>query len=115
MKVKNVQRSKFSSLSNWKEEAWKNQGFNVIRTRDLRDTGAMLYQMAINLHIGSEGNLLSSYSCSHSSFQLLKLKKITATIILHLPSIEYYDKTYFNVINVWDGFIVTRPKIKRHP
>ena len=27
-------------ISNWKEEAWKNQGFNGIRTRDLRDTDA---------------------------------------------------------------------------
>ena len=36
----------FSNLSNWKEEAWKNQGFNGIRTRDLRDTGAMLYQLS---------------------------------------------------------------------
>ena len=43
-KVKSGHRSKFSNLSNWKEEAWKNQGFNGIRTRDLRDTGAMLYQ-----------------------------------------------------------------------
>ena len=34
------------NLSNWKEEAWKNQGFNRIRTRDLRDTGAMLYQLS---------------------------------------------------------------------
>ena len=46
MKVKCDHRSKFSNLSNWKEEAWKNQGFNGIRTRDLRDTGAMLYQMS---------------------------------------------------------------------
>jgi len=35
MKVKNDHRSKFSNLSNSKEEAWKNQGFNGIRTRDL--------------------------------------------------------------------------------
>ena len=35
-----------SNLSNWKEEAWKNQGFNGIRTRDLRDTAAMLYQLS---------------------------------------------------------------------
>ena len=35
MKVKNDHRSKFSNLSNWKEEAWKkNQGFNGIRTLD---------------------------------------------------------------------------------
>ena len=34
-----------SNLSNWKEKpAWKNQGFNEIR--DLRDTGAMLYQLS---------------------------------------------------------------------
>ena len=33
--MKNDHRSKFSNLSNWKEEAWKNQGFNGIRTRDL--------------------------------------------------------------------------------
>ena len=47
MKVKSDHRSKFSNLSNWQEkEAWKNQGFNGIRTRDLRDTGAMLYQLS---------------------------------------------------------------------
>ena len=41
--VKSDHRSKFSNLfSNWKWEAWKNQGFNGIRTRDLRDTGAMI-------------------------------------------------------------------------
>ena len=45
-KVKSDHRSKFSNLSNWKEEAWKNRGFNGIRTRDLRDTGAMLYQLS---------------------------------------------------------------------
>ena len=33
-------------IYNWKEEARKNQGFNGIRTRDLRDTGAMLYQLS---------------------------------------------------------------------
>ena len=46
MKVKSDHGSKFSNLSNWKEEAWKNQGFNGIRTRDLRDTGAMPYQLS---------------------------------------------------------------------
>ena len=36
-KVESDHRSKFSNLSNWKEEAWKkNQGFNGIRTRDHR-------------------------------------------------------------------------------
>ena len=47
MKVKSDHRSKFSNLSNWKgERPEKNQGFNGIRTRDLRDTGAMLYQLS---------------------------------------------------------------------
>ena len=46
LKVKNDHRSKFSNLSNWKEEAWKNQGFNGIRTRDFRVTGALLYQLS---------------------------------------------------------------------
>ena len=46
MKVKSDLRSKFSNLSNRKDEAWKNQSFNGIRTRDLRDTGAMLYQLS---------------------------------------------------------------------
>ena len=44
--MKNDHRSKFSNLSNWKEEAWKNQGFNGIRTRDFRDTSAMLYKLS---------------------------------------------------------------------
>ena len=51
MKVKSDYRSKFSNLSNWKEEAWKNQGFNGIRTRELHDTSAML-NWAMKPHIG---------------------------------------------------------------
>ena len=35
MKVKNDHCSEFSNVSNWKEEAWKNQGFNRIWTCDL--------------------------------------------------------------------------------
>ena len=46
--MKKDHRSKFSNLSNWKEEAWKKkkQGFNGIRTRDLRVAGALLYQLS---------------------------------------------------------------------
>ena len=46
VKVKNDHRSKFSNLSDWKEEPWKNQGFNGIRTRDLSVTGALLHQLS---------------------------------------------------------------------
>ena len=58
MKVKSDHRRKFSDLSNWKGEAWKkkNQGFNGIRTRELRDTGSMLYQLSYKPHIESEVN-----------------------------------------------------------
>ena len=40
--VKSDSRSKISNLSNWKEQT----GFNGIRTCDLSDTGAMLYQLS---------------------------------------------------------------------
>ena len=46
MKVKSDHPGKFSNLSNWKEEDWKNQGSNGIWTRDLRDTHAMLYHLS---------------------------------------------------------------------
>ena len=46
MNVRSDHRSKFSNLSNWQEEAGKYQGFNGIRTHDLRDTGAMPYQLS---------------------------------------------------------------------
>ena len=35
MEVKNEHRSKFSNSGNWKEEAWKTQGFIGIQTIDL--------------------------------------------------------------------------------
>ena len=46
MKVKKDRRSEFSNLSNWKKKPEKNQGFNGIRTRDLRVAGALLYQLS---------------------------------------------------------------------
>ena len=45
--MKNDHRSEFSNLSNWKKKPEKkNQGFNGIRTRDLRVAGALLYQLS---------------------------------------------------------------------
>ena len=61
MKVKNDHRSKFSNLSNWKEEAWKNQGFNGIGTRDLRVTGALVYQLSYEATHWERGQFMSSY------------------------------------------------------
>ena len=51
-------RSKLSNLSNWKEEAWKNQGFNGIRTCDLRDTGPKLYQLSYEATHWVRGQLI---------------------------------------------------------
>ena len=62
MKVKNDHRSKFANLRNWKEEAWKNQGFNGIRTRDIRDTGAMLYQLSYEATHWERGQLVEFIS-----------------------------------------------------
>ena len=62
---KSDHRSKFSNLSNWKEEAWKNQGFNGIRTRDLRDTGAMLYQLSYEATHWERGQFIEfRFSCA---------------------------------------------------
>ena len=62
MKVKNDYRSKCSNLSNWKEEAWKNQGFNGIRTRGLRVTGALLYQLSYEATYWERGQLIEFIS-----------------------------------------------------
>ena len=55
IKVKCDHRSKLIG----KKKPEKNQGFNGIRTHDLRDTGAMLYQLSYDMkpHIGSKVNL----------------------------------------------------------
>ena len=62
IKVKTDHRSKFSNLSNWKGEAWKTQGFNGIRTRDLRDTGAILYQLSYEATHWERGQLIEFIS-----------------------------------------------------
>ena len=58
VKVKNDHRSKFSNLSNWKEEAWIKQGFNGIRTRDLRVTGALPYQLRYEVTYWEQGQFI---------------------------------------------------------
>ena len=66
IKVKNDYRSKFSNLSNWKQVAWKNQGFNGIQTRDLRDTGAMLYQLSYEATHWERGQFIEFISLVRS-------------------------------------------------
>ena len=93
LKVKNDHRSKFSNLSNWLEEAWKNQGFNGIRTRDLREYRCdalptelwshTLGAMSINwVHVELRSRRsrvripLKPWCFQASSFQLLKLENL---------------------------------------
>ena len=69
MKVKNDHRSKFSNLSNWKEEARKkkkNRGFNGIRTRDLRVAGALLYQLSYEATHWERGQFIEFISAVRS-------------------------------------------------
>ena len=73
VKVKNDLRSKFSNLSNWKEEAWKNQGFDGIRTRDLRDTGAMLYQLSYEATHWERGQFIEFISPVRSSNPVINI------------------------------------------
>ena len=49
MKVKSDHGSKFSNLSNWKEEASKYQGFNGIRARDHRDHFSLSSTTAVQI------------------------------------------------------------------
>ena len=36
----------YSNFSNWKEEAWENQGFTGFEPATSANTGAMLYQLS---------------------------------------------------------------------
>ena len=67
----NDHRSKFSNLSNWKEKPEKNQGFNGIRTHDLRDTGAMLYQMSYEATDWERGQLIEFMFMSSNPVEAL--------------------------------------------
>ena len=75
MKVKSDHRSKFSNLSNWKEEAWKkNQDFNGIRTCDLRNTGAMLYQLSYEAIHWEQGQFIEFISPVRSEMMKVYMK-----------------------------------------
>ena len=82
--MKNDHRSKFSNLSNWKEEAWKNQSFNGIRTRDLRDTGAMLYQLSYEATDWERGQFIEFISPARSREMMWSIYEIIHTFELRL-------------------------------
>ena len=90
MKVKSDHRSKFSNLSNWKEEAWKkiraSTGFEPL-------ISAIPVWCSTNWatkpHIGSEVNLLSSYL----PVQWNDVKLISSN------SYNVSKSVYFNLVN----------------
>ena len=91
--MKNDHRSKFSNLSNWKEEAWKNQGFNGIQTRDLRNTSAMLYQLSYEATQWEQGQFNEFISPVRSEM-MWSIYEFTAMIILHFylqPQFKYMN------------------------
>ena len=56
---KSDHRSKFSNFKQLERRSLKkNQGFNGIRTRDLRDTGAMLYQLSYGAPYWERGQFI---------------------------------------------------------
>ena len=84
--MKNDCCSKFSNLSNWKEETWKNQGFNKIQTRDLHDTVVMLYQL--------------SYGATHwQCGQLIEL------IQMYLPMRSEMMWRIYEIIHMWTAVV----------
>ena len=79
MKVKSDHRSKFSNLSNWKEEAWKNEGLNGIRTHDLRDTGAVFYQLSYEATHWERGQFI--FPCSEMMWSLYEIVHICTAVV----------------------------------
>ena len=63
----------FPILATGKKKPEKNQGFNGIRTRDLRDTGAMLYQLSYEATHWERGQFVEFISSRLSSCQNWKI------------------------------------------
>ena len=100
--VKSDHCSKFSNLSNLKEEAWKNQGFNGIWTRDLRDTSAMLYQLSYEATHWEWGQFyywVHIFPCSEVMWSIYELKMLKMldyqTEMLTFPYFSVFEKRLF--------------------
>ena len=66
----------FSIKATGKKKPEKNQGFNGIRTRDLRVAGALLYQLSYEATHWERGQFSPDFFFQASSFQLLKLENL---------------------------------------
>ena len=74
--MKSDHHSKFSNLSNWKEEAWKSQGFNGIWTRDLEIPVQCSTNWAMKPPIGSEVNFLNAANIWIISYNILHIHQV---------------------------------------
>ena len=101
IKVKNDHPSKFSNLSNWKEAWKKNQGFKGSRTRDLRVTGALLYQLSYETTLWERGQFiefpLKPWFFSGFFLPIALIGKFTAMIILHCHLQPQFKKELFHI------------------
>ena len=102
-KVKNDHRIKFSNF--WKDEAWKNQGFNGIRTRDRCD--ALPTELYMTPHIASLNYKI--YCDDHSSLSSTTAVQIwIISYILHIISLSFHwtkpvfaEVTGSNSVEAW--------------
>ena len=103
--------SKFSNLSNWKEEAWKTQGFNGIRTCVLRVTSSRRSQVWTPLIWSPDffRLLLSSCSCLNWKIYCDDHSSLSSITAVHIWIISYKlhitDCLYMYII-----YSVTVPK-----
>ena len=80
----------FPNLNNWKEEAWKkNQGFNGIRTRDLRVAGALLYQLSYEAIHWERGQFIELYIRREYISKVPKVCSQTLLAIVQLFGVYY--------------------------
>ena len=91
--MKNDHRNKFSNLSNWKKEAWKNQGFYGIRTRDLRDTVAMLYQLNYEATHWEKGQFIEFISSVRSEMMWSTYE------VIHIFELRFFRLLLSNCLN----------------
>ena len=62
----------------------KNQGFNGIRTHDLRDTGAMLYQLSYEVTHWEQGQFIywvHIFPCSEMMWNIYEIIHICTAVV----------------------------------
>ena len=68
MQVKNDHCSKFSNLSNWKEEAWKNQGFKGIPLKSWFFQASSLLLLKLENNCDDYSSLFIYHRSSHMNY-----------------------------------------------